>query len=84
MTSTLSTRTRVGLPAIMTTTRTKDFGHYNIIEGWPQIRGFVSIISKQWGSIKVSGHYGEGGLSSGVAYGGDPLCICYSATIGFT
>ena len=67
VTSTLSTRTRVGLPAIMATTRTKDFGHY-IIEGWPQIRGFISIISKQWGSIKVSGHYGEGG----------------SATIGFT
>ena len=50
-------------PPIVATIGTKDFGHYTI-EGWPQIRGLISTNTV---GTKVSGHYREGGCSSGVA-----------------
>ena len=37
------------------------------IEGWPQIRGFRYYINAVRTKVHVSGHYREGGCSSGMA-----------------
>ena len=50
-------------PSVVATVGTKDFGHYR---GVATNQGFYKYHFNAMGT-KVSGHYREGGLSSGVA-----------------